>query len=196
MARVFVVYHSGYGHTKAVAEAVAGGAGVSGVDVAIYDTEKAAGAIDEFDGADAIIMGCPTYMGGPSTDFKKFADATSKKWLQRKWLNKLAAGFTNSGGLSGDKLSTLYYIYTFAMQHGMIWVGQSEVPPPVSDGRGPLPEHINRMSSFTGLMTQSDNAGTEITPPSGDIETARIFGRRVARAAQRWMSGQPIGADL
>ena len=41
---------------------------------------------------------------------------------------------------------------------------------------GRSPQDINRMSSFLGLMTQSDNASVEITPPEGDLETARKFG--------------------
>ncbi len=28
-----------------------------------------------------------------------------------------------SGGPSGDKLGTLVYLLTLAMQHGMVWVG-------------------------------------------------------------------------
>jgi NAD(P)H dehydrogenase (quinone) len=44
-------------------------------------------------------------MGGPAAQFKAFADATSERWFKRVRLNKLAAGFTVSGGPSGDKLS-------------------------------------------------------------------------------------------
>ena len=34
-------------------------------------------------------------------------DSTSKRWKNRLWQGKLAAGFANSGGLSGDKLAVL-----------------------------------------------------------------------------------------
>lgn len=34
-------------------------------------------------------------------------DSTSKRWKERLWQGKLAAGFANSGGLSGDKLAVL-----------------------------------------------------------------------------------------
>ena len=60
------------------------------------------------------------------------------------------------------------------MQHGMLWAGLPFMP----TGRSPL--DINRMSSFLGLMTQSDNASVEITPPEGDLETARKFGKYLA----------------
>ena len=37
-----------------------------------------------------------------------------------------------------------------------------------------------------GLMTQSDNAGPDVTPPAGDRASARALGTRVADAAKRW----------
>lgn len=82
-----VVYHSGYGHTKRVAEAVAEGAGATllAIDADGVLPEPGWGALDA---ADAIIFGSPTYMGGPSWQFKKFADETS-----------VLVKFENAGGL-------------------------------------------------------------------------------------------------
>ena len=39
-----------------------------------------AGGWETLAAADAIIFGSPTYMGGASWQFKKFADASSKVW--------------------------------------------------------------------------------------------------------------------
>ncbi len=44
-------------------------------------------------------------MGSVSWQFKKFADASSKAWFTMAWKDKLAAGFTNSATLNGDKFS-------------------------------------------------------------------------------------------
>ena len=87
-----IVYHSGYGHTKRMAEAVAEGAAASLIAI------DAEGNILEhgwetLNAADAIIFGSPTYMGGPSWQFKKFADASSKPWFEEKWKNKIFGGF-------------------------------------------------------------------------------------------------------
>ena len=84
MQNIAVVYYSGYGHTKLVAEKVAQGAHA---DLISIDNE---GNITEqewekLDAADAIIFGAPTYMGGAPWQFKKFADASSKAWFTRKW---------------------------------------------------------------------------------------------------------------
>ena len=38
------------------------------------------------------------------------------------WKDKIAAGFTNSGSRSGDKLATLIQLALFAARHGMHWI--------------------------------------------------------------------------
>jgi NAD(P)H dehydrogenase (quinone) len=129
MSKIIIVYHSGYGHTKKLAEAVLAGTLDGGADaklVAVSELDDAGWA--ELDAADALIFGAPTYMGGPSADFKKFADASSKPWVGQKWKDKVAAGFTNSATMNGDKFSTIQYFITLAMQHGMIWAGLGIMP--------------------------------------------------------------------
>ena len=86
-------------------------------------------------------------------------------------------------------LATLQAFAVLAAQHGMVWVGQSEMPPFIKGGHGDPPDAINRLGSFLGLMTQSDNLPAEQTPPAGDLETARRFGMRIASAAGRWSGG-------
>lgn len=186
-----IVYFSGSGHTRKMAEAVAkGAAAVNGVGVnliAIQGDDIAKGrwqnatALAQLDSADAVIFGTPTYMGGPASQFKAFADSTSERWFNRRWINKLAAGFTVSGGPSGDKLSTLFYLFTLAMQHGMIWVGQTETP---FNEQG-----INRLSSYSGVMGQAFTEPPDVAPNDADKLTGEILGRRVAEAVLRWKRG-------
>jgi NAD(P)H dehydrogenase (quinone) len=59
--------------------------------------------------ADGIIFGCPTHMGGPSWQFKRFADTTIRVWSPTQWRDKLAGGFTSSTGISGDNARSLLY---------------------------------------------------------------------------------------
>ena len=103
-----IVYHSPYGHTAKVAQYIAKGAMQIGVTVHVMSIEHI--DWDKLDQAHGIILGCPTYMGSVTGQFKMFMDSTSKRWINRLWQGKLAAGFTNSGGLSGDKLSVLQQI--------------------------------------------------------------------------------------
>ncbi|MFK7962102.1 MAG: flavodoxin family protein [Phycisphaerales bacterium] len=196
MPTVAVVYHSAFGHTEVIAKAVAEGAGsVDGVTARLYTCDEAIAALGELDAVEAMVFGCPTYMGGPSADFKRFIDASGSRWGEHVWRDKLAGGFTNSGSYSGDKLATLQAFSVYAAQQGMVWVGQVEMPAGDAGGNhGAAPEAINRMGSFLGVMAQSDSVAPEISPPSGDRETARRFGRRMALAAIRWGGGR-LAAD-
>jgi NAD(P)H dehydrogenase (quinone) len=191
MTTVSIVYHSGTGHTAKMAEAIQKGAAtVAGINanlVAIVDKDIVEGrfkddaAFAQLDASDAIIFGSPTYMGGPSAQFKAFADASGERWLGQKWKDKIAAGFSVSNSPSGDKFSTLQFFHTFAMQHGMIWVGLGEMPL--------QPNGVNRVGSFGGVMAQGLMAeSAEVSPDVGDKLTGEILGRRIAEAAKRWNS--------
>ncbi|WP_031549032.1 flavodoxin family protein [Parvularcula oceani] len=193
MTKVAIVYHSGYGHTKLQAEAVRDGAqGVEGTEVLFLTAQEAEADLDRLDDADAIIFGAPTYMGSASAPMKSFMDATSKPWFAQKWKDKVAGGFTNSGGLSGDKVQTLEQFVILASQHGMIWVPNALGNETQQEGwASGDPNGINRVSGFLGAMAQSENAEPgPNNPPKGDIKTARLYGERIAKAAQRWGRGK------
>src|SRR5215475_6687764 len=185
MSGIVIVYHSGYGHTQALAEAVAKGArSVSGATVSLMPVAEAEARQAELDGADAIIFGSPTYMGGVSADFAKFKDWTSKRWMEGTWRNKLAAGFTSSASWNGDKHNTLYQLLTLALQHGMVWVGLG-LPPGFNHSKGSI-EDLNRLGGSVGAMAQANgDQGVEGIAAS-DFRTMEALGRRVAEAAQRW----------
>lgn len=182
MTDIVVVYHSGYGHTQRMAQAVAQGAGAR---LLAIDAEGnlPAGGWEQLKAADAIIFGSPTYMGSVSWQFKKFADASSKPWYAQEWKDKIAAGFTNSAGMSGDKFNVLTTLFTLAMQHGMVWVSQGLMP---SNTRGARRDDVNYLVSYGGAIAQSPSDAGADAMAAGDLETARLFGERVAQAAARW----------
>ncbi|AYM09226.1 flavodoxin family protein (plasmid) [Agrobacterium radiobacter] len=189
MPNIAIIYHSGFGHTRVQAEAVMGGVRqVNGVEVTLISVEHYEAHWDQLDEADAIVFGSPTYMAGPSAPFKAFLDATSSRWADQRWKDKLAAGFTNSAGMNGDKLNTLQQFSLFAMQHGMVWVGLGLLPGNhTSTGSE---NDMNRLASFLGAMAQSNaDQGADVVPGASDRETARYLGRRVAEASLRWRVG-------
>ncbi len=122
-------------------------------------------------------------MGSVSWQFKKFADASSKPWFSQAWKNKIAAGFTNSATMNGDKHSTLHYLFTLSQQHGMIWVGTGMMP---SNSEAATRNDINYVGSYSGAMAQSpsDSSPDEMLP--GDLETAKQFGVRVAEVVSKF----------
>lgn len=181
MTRIVVVYHSGYGHTQRLAQAVSEGAG-SALMAIDADGELPDGGWDELAAADAIVFGSPTYMGAPSWQFKKFADTSSKPWYSQAWKDKLFAGFTNSASLSGDKHSTLAYFVTLAMQHSGLWVGSGMMP---SNSKAAKRNDVNYIGAFTGVMAQSPSDASPAEMADGDLETGRLFGQRIAAVAAR-----------
>jgi hypothetical protein len=102
-------------------------------------------------------------------------------WALQGWRDKLAAGFTHSAALSGDKLGTLTQLAVFAAQHGMVWVGLGL--PPTYAGLGET-DDTNRLGRHLGAMAQSRPGGGAV--PESDLRTAEHLGRRVAEAALRW----------
>jgi len=186
MSSVVVVYHSGYGHTRVMAEAVAQGVERHGSTCRLISVEDVDRHWDHLHNADAIIFGAPTYMGSASAPFKGFMDATAAFYLAQPWRDKLAAGFTNSGCLCGDKLNTLL----FAAQHSMIWVGLDLLP--ARSSTGVFDGQMNRLGSSLGAMAQSNvEQSPERAPPPEDRRTAAHLGERVARLAER-MSHSPV----
>lgn len=184
MQPVVITHCSGGGHTRCLGGFVAEGLRGAGLSVVTADTDVLTdsdwGAMDA---APAIIFGAPTYMGSAAASFKSFMDASSDRWGERRWENKIAAGFTTAAYHQGDKLNTLLQLAVFAAQHAMIWVGQSlygPAPGPESGAAG-----LNRDGSCLGLSATASMDSAILIHPD-DAETARQFGARLADAVKRW----------
>lgn len=193
---VVIAYYSGCGHTARQAQAVASGvASVLGVSAALRDVA----VLDEplwqaLADAEAIIFGTPTYMGSQSAVFQAFAEASGPVWARQSWRDKLAAGFTTSAGVSGDKLNTLSSLAVFAAQHGMHWVSLGLAPGWLYSTTGDV-EDLNRLGGFLGAMAQApSDAGPDDAPATADRRTAEHLGRRVAQVAAQMRQGRLVGA--
>lgn len=181
MSKIAIVVHSGYGHTRRVAEHVLKGVLSTGTqaDLIVIDAEGNVPeeAWEQLKQADGIIFGSPTYMGSVSWQFKRFADASSKPWYQMDWKGKVAAGFTNSATLNGDKDSTIHYLVTLSAQHKMLWTGTGMHP---SNHKAATRDDLNNLGGYLGLLvtSPSDASVDEMIP--GDLKTAEVFGANVA----------------
>jgi multimeric flavodoxin WrbA len=191
---IAIVYHSGDGHTRRQAEAVKTGVEqVEDAEALLLSIEEAQKRWSDLVFAEAIIFGAPTYTGGVSAAFKAFQEASSRAVMIKglAWKNKIAAGFTNSGSRSGDKLATLIQIALFAAQHGMHWVNLG-LPPGKHSSKGSDNE-LNRLGFWLGAGAQSNtDQGPELAPPEADVRTAEHLGRRVAETTLQWVRGRHI----
>lgn len=188
---VVVVYHSRYGHTQKLAEAIARGvASLAGAQVHKVKVEDVAEQWDALDAADAIIMGAPTYMGSLSAQFKAFMDASSQiQYAQKRWEGKVAAGFTLGGSRAGDKQNSLIQLMSFAAQHHMHWVNLGLG---YGNNRSSTTDDIlNRDTYSLGVAAQANiDQGSDVAPPESDLRTAEFLGRRVGDFAQIVAAGR------
>ncbi|MFF7633443.1 flavodoxin family protein [Kitasatospora sp. NPDC008050] len=186
---ISIAFHSGYGHTTVIAEAVRTGAAEAGATVHLIKVDEITEAQWELlDGSDAIVFGSPTYMGGASGAFHTFAEASAKRWFASAWRDKLAAGFTNSASKSGDKLATLQFLSIFAAQHGMTWVSLGLHPGWNSSTASE--NDLNRLGFFLGAAAQSNNDQGAEGVHKADIATAEHLGRRVAEQTKVHLAGK------
>lgn len=186
---VSIAYHSGYGHTAVLAEAVRAGAAEAGAEVHLIKVDEITDEQWEtLDRSDAIVFGSPTYMGTASGAFHVFAEASSKRWFGQDWKDKLAAGFTNSASKSGDKLHTLQFFQTLAAQHGMHWVNLGLLPGWNSSTGSE--NDLNRLGFFAGAGAQTNSDQGPEAVHKADIATAEHLGRRVTETARVFARGR------
>ncbi|WP_009473026.1 flavodoxin family protein [Rhodococcus sp. JVH1] len=188
---IAVAFYSGYGHTAVLAEAVQRGAEKAGAEVAYIPVDTITDEQwQQLDAADAIIFGSPTYYGGASAGFHAFAEGTGHRYVDHTWADKIAAGFTNSGSKSGDKLYTLNFMTALAAQHHMIWVGLGLAP-----GWNALTaseDDLNRLGFWIGAGAQTPvDGGTDAVHPA-DIATAEHLGARVTHHAHIHTAGKNV----
>jgi NAD(P)H dehydrogenase (quinone) len=134
-------------------------------------------------------------MGSMSAGMKVFIEAAARKWFTLAWKDKVAGAFTNSSSFSGDKVNTLVGLVINAMQHGMIFVGlgmmpSANKPEEMSEIAGPGPDAHNRVGSFIGPMSASFQINPPAAPGKGDLETAELYGRRVAEITLQFVRGR------
>ena len=189
--RVAVAYHSGFGHTATLAAAVAAGARDTGAEVVMIAVDAITDdGWQELDESDAVVFGCPTYMGNVSAGFQAFAEKTGRRCINGTWQNKIAAGFTNSGAKSGDKLQTLMSLAVFAAQHHMLWVSLG-LPPGWNSSTG-SDQDLNRLGFWLGAAAATDvDAGPEHVH-SADVATCRHLGARVSAVCRHLIAGRAV----
>jgi len=186
-----IAYHSGFGHTAVLADAVAAGAREADANVSVIAVDRMDDTDWEIlDGAGGIVFGTATYMGNVSAGFQAFAEQTGRRCLNGSWRDKVAAGFTNSGAKSGDKVNTLVSLALFAAQHHMHWVslglgaGWNSATGSEND--------LNRLGFWLGAGAQTDvDANPDQVHPS-DVRTCHHLGYRVALVTRQLNIGRSV----
>ena len=192
MTKIAIVYFSNFkGNTETLAKAVMRGAqSVADTEVTLIHTDDVDTHWQTLHDSDAIIFGTPTYIGSVAAKFKEFIEKLAGEvWLKRMWMNKVSGGFAVSAGRSGDKLTCLQQLVTFASQMGMIWV-----PIRITGGNYSSQgseEDLNRMAGYLGVTAQANiDEPAELAPPPSDIRTAELHGNHIANVARQFAHGR------
>ncbi len=182
MSQIVVVYHSGYGHTQRVAQQVAEGANAQLLAIDA-DGNLPEGGWETLNAADAIIFGTPHLHGGPSWQFKKFADASSKAWFspylarqgvwwlyQQRQFQRRQAGHADCAANPG--VATL-------VACGSAWACCP------ATAKAATRSDVNNLGGSVGLLVQSPSDASVAEIPEGDLDTAKLYGKRVADITAR-----------
>jgi NAD(P)H dehydrogenase (quinone) len=175
MPRILVLYYSAYGHTEALARAVADGAReVAGAQVEImrvpelvpealarasgYRLDQLAPVASTSDLAayDAVLIGTPSRFGAVAAQMRSFLDRAGDLWQRRALMGKLGSVFLSNATQQLNPEHILQSIHDTLLHHGM------------------------RVISPTLVDEHPDRA-----PGPKALELARAHGRTVAAMAKR-----------
>ncbi len=200
--KVLTVYHSMYGHTMQMAQAVHEGVGgvpgiepvlrrvqefdavnkiIDGNDFArqIRDQQQKTPicTIDDLREAEGVILGSPTRYGNMTAQMKQLIDSTAEIWSKGQMEGKPAGLFTSTASTHGGQESTLLSMMNPLIHLGMIIVGVPYSAPGMlhTENRGGTPYGASTIAGPQG----------ELSPAPEDLEIAHFLGNRVAAIAKR-----------
>ncbi len=196
MTNVLVLYYSSYGHTAALAEAVAEGARGEGAQATVrrvpetapdavvesagfrHDQSHAVATVDELPSYDAIVVGTPTRYGRMTSQMAAFWDQTGGLWQSGALVGKVGAAFTSTASQHGGQETTLFSILTNLFHMGMTLVGLDY------GFQGQMQNDEVHGGSPYGASTIAGGDGKR-TPHANDLAGARYLGARVAHTAAK-----------
>ena len=188
---VLVLYYSRHGSVAALADEVALGVEMAGIECRLRTvppvsanceaTEPAvppAGApyctVDELAECAGLVLGSPTRFGNMAAPMKYFLDGTSGLWVNGALEGKPAAVFTSTVSLHGGQESTLLTMMVPLLHHGMVIAGL-----PYSN------LELNTTSAGGTPYGASHVAGKDNAPLTAEeIKLCKALGKRVGELAQ------------
>ncbi len=182
--RVLIAYHSDYGSTEKMAQAIAAGASASQAGCHMSIKQAADTGLNDLEQADVIFFGTPVHMGSMAWPMKKLVDEASKLWMENALEGKVGGVFATSGGLGsagGGIEQTLVSLHSNFLEHGMVVIGFPKSLPGYADA-GLQWGVCARTSNHEGMPQGIGEAA---------LVAARSYGAHVAA-----MAAHILGADL
>jgi NAD(P)H dehydrogenase (quinone) len=121
LAKVLICYYSRSGNTKKMAYLIQKGVMEEDVDVDTLDVKDV--SVDDLKKYDGIVIGSPTYYGGPASQIKDLLDKSIK--YHGKLQDKVGGAFSSSANVGGGNETTVLSILQSLLIHGMVVCGDS-----------------------------------------------------------------------
>lgn len=121
MVKILICYYSRSGNTEKMAHLIQKGAMQEDVEVDTRDVKEV--RIEELKGYDAIIVGSPTYYGGPASQIKDLFDRSVQ--YHGELQDKVGGAFSSSANIAGGNETTVMAILQCLLIHGMVVCGDS-----------------------------------------------------------------------
>lgn len=140
MGYILILYYSHNGNTKKMAEKIADGVEMSGLEARVRTVPPVSNVCEssQSDIPDkghlyctqedlreslGLILGSPTRFGNMAAPLKYFLDMTGDIWINGDLIGKPAGVFTSTGSLHGGQETTLLTMMLPLMHQGMILAG-------------------------------------------------------------------------
>ena len=179
--KILIAYHSDYGSTEKMAQAIAAGAQAAMPESMITLQQASDTTLEDLQQADVLVFGTPVHMGSMAWQMKKLVDSTSKLWMENLLEGKVGAVFATGGGLGGEGGGiehTLISLHSHFLQHGMLTIGFPKSLPGYADA-GLQWGLAARTGSHEGMPQGVSDAA---------LAAARSYGSHIAHMAKQILS--------
>ena len=184
---VLVLYYSRNGHVKLLAEQIAQGVEMAGVEARLRtvpsvstvceSTEQTipeSGDIycteDDLANCSGLLIGSPTRFGNMAAPLKYFLDGTGGLWASGALIGKPAGVFTSTSSMHGGQEATLLSMMTPLLHHGMLIAG--------------IPYSESALTSTQRGGTPYGSSHVESDSLTNDEQNiCRVQGKRIAQLA-------------
>jgi len=121
LAKILICYYSRSGNTKKMAYLIQKGAMEEDVEVDTKEVKEV--KPEDLKKYDGIVIGSPTYYGGPASQIKDLLDRSVK--YHGDLQDKVGGAFTSSANIGGGNETTVLSILQSLLIHGMVVCGDS-----------------------------------------------------------------------
>jgi NAD(P)H dehydrogenase (quinone) len=195
-AYILILYYSTHGATEKMAQQLARGVELSGMEArlrtvpkisteceavtpSVPDTGSTYCSAEDLRDCSGLLLGSPTRFGNMAAPLKYFLDGTSSQWLNGDLIDKPAAVFTSTGSLHGGQESTLLSMMLPLLHHGMIITGLPYSEPSLMTTQtGGTPYGASHLAGSKSNNSLSDD----------EIQHCHVLGKRVATIAKNMLT--------